>query len=191
MNRPISALLSLCLLTSAVAVFDAGVSGASNQPHALVAACSMDHSTAQICPVQFTARAGRSQMLTVATYEDLSNCNFAPPSSYPGLNGQYTVAKVSINWGDGSAVTGGVAHVGTTCAGTSATSETGQIEKITGVHRYRRAGIFHLKVSIIWVRGAGNTYQNCASVTGGTVRNLLSNCIAFNAPVGSVGVVRR
>jgi hypothetical protein len=151
----------------------------------------LTYNTAQICPVAFGARAGRTQTFEVATYEDLSNCNFAPPSSEPGLNGRYTVAKISINWGDGSRVTGGVAHVGTTCTGTVATNETGQIERITGVHRYHRAGTFHLTVSIIYVRGAGDTYPNCASATGGPVSNSTTNCIALRSPARSVGVVRK
>jgi hypothetical protein len=191
MNRPVSALLSLCLLTSAVAVFDAGASGASSQPRTLVAACTLTYNTAQICPVEFGARAGRTQTFEVATYEDLSNCNFPPPGSEPGLNGRYTVAKVSINWGDGSPVTGGVAHIGTTCTGTEAINETGQKERITGVHRYHRSGTFHLVVSITYVRGAGNTYPNCASATGGTVSNSTTNCIALRAPARSAGVVRK
>jgi hypothetical protein len=190
MNRLVNALVSLCFLTGATVVFDTGVVSASTQPHTLVAPCTLTYNTAQICPVQFAARAGRNQRFIVATYEDLSNCNFAPPSAEPGLNGQYTVAKVSINWGDGTAITGGVAQVGTTCNGTMATNETGQVERITGVHRYRRAGTFHLQVSIIYVRGAGNTFENCASATGGTVSNSLTNCIAIRAPARSVGVVR-
>jgi len=191
MNRSMSSLLAFCLLTSAVAIFDAGVSFASSQPRTLVAACSLTYNSAQICPVEFGAKAGRTQTFEVATYEDLSNCNFAPPSSEPGLNGRYTVAKVSISWGDGSPVTGGVAHLGTTCTGTVATNETGQIERITGVHRYHRAGIFHVRVSIIYVRGAGNTYPNCASATGSTVSNSTTNCIAIKSPARSVGVVRK
>lgn len=191
MNKLASALLSLSLVMGAVGVFDAGASGASRQSHSLVAACTLTYNTAQICPVEFAARAGRTQTLIVATYEDLSNCNFPPPGSDPGLNGQYRVAKITVNWGDGSRVTGGVAHVGTTCTGTSAINETGQIERITGVHRYRRTGIFHLTVSIIYVRGTGNTYPNCTSVTGGTVHNSVSNCVAIAAPARSVAVVRK
>jgi hypothetical protein len=191
MYRPVSALLSMCLLTGAIAVFGAGVSNASSQPRALVAPCTLTYNTAQICPIAFGAKVGRTQTFIVATYEDLSHCNFPPPGSDPGLNGNYTVAKVSINWGDGSAVTRGVAHVGSACTGASATDETGQVERITGVHRYHRAGTFHLTVSIIYVRGAGNTYPNCTSATGGSVYNGTSNCIALRAPARSVGVVRK
>jgi hypothetical protein len=178
------------LVLSAASLVGAATAAASTRPHSVVVACSLDYNTTQICPVAFSATAGKSQTFTVAKYEDLSNCNFVPPSADPGLNGRYTVAKVSINWGDGSAVTRGVAHLGTTCAGSSVAGETGQTEKVTGVHRFRHAGTFHLRVTVIYLRGAGDTYSNCGTAVGGTVYNRLSNCIALKAPAKSVVVVR-
>lgn len=191
MRKSVSAVLSLCAFIGTAGFFAAAASAAASfHPHGLVPACSVDYNTTQICPVAFTATVGKSQTITVAKYEDLSNCDFAPPSADPGLNGRYTVALVSINWGDGTATTRGIAHVGTTCAGTSALGEMGESEKITGVHRYRHSGTFHLKVTIIYMRGVGDTYPNCATVSGRTVYNNLSNCIALKAPALSVGVVK-
>ena len=145
----------------------------------------------QICPVTFKATAGKSSRVVVARYGDFSHCNFAPPANEPGQNTKYTVASVTINWGDGTRPTSGVAHTGTACPGTDSTTP-GEIEPVTGVHRYKTKGTYTVSVSITYVRGTGNTYQNCATATAGdTTYNSLTNCIALNAPVKSVGSVSK
>jgi len=178
-------------LAGSVAVFATAVSAAGTTTSAALAGCTLDHATTQICPVTFTVKAGKLAHLTVARYGDYSNCNFTSPPSQPGNNGRYIVASVSINWGDGSRPTAGVARRGSSCAGTGTLDETGQIEPITGVHRYKKHGRDQVTVTIWYVRSASNTYQNCATYTRGSlVHNDLSNCIGLGAPVHSSAIVR-
>jgi hypothetical protein len=147
----------------------------------------------QICPVKFKATAGKSANVVVARYADFSQCDTAAPSNEPGENQNYVVASVTINWGDGSAPTSGVAHTGTACpANDGSDTNSGENEPVTGVHRYKKAGDYSVSVSITYVRGTGNSYQNCASATAGdTAYNALTNCIALGAPAHSIGVVKK
>jgi len=155
-------------------------------------ACRLDVSTTQICPTSFRATAGKSATVVVARYEDHSHCNFAPPANYPGDNGNYIVASVSINWGDRTPATSGVAHKGSGCPGTSVSNSKGATEPITGIHRYKKSGTYAVLVSITYVRGSGDTYKNCARQTrGDTVYNALTNCIALKSPAHSIAVVRK
>lgn len=147
----------------------------------------------QICPVTFKATAGKSSRVVVARYSDFSHCDFPAPSSEPGANQNYVVASVTINWGDGSRSTSGIAHTGTTCPGNdSAYTNAGENEPVTGVHRYKKKGTYTVSVSLTYVRGTGDTYQNCATATAGdTTYNNLANCIALGAPAQSIGVVKK
>jgi hypothetical protein len=159
-----------------------------------LAACTLSGAGhVQICPVKFTATAGKSAKVVVAHYADFSQCDTAPPSNEPGENQNYVVASVTINWGDGTAPTSGVAHTGTTCpANDGSDTNPGEIEPVTGVHRYKKPGQYSVSVSITYVRGTGNTYQNCATATAGdTSYNDLTNCIALGAPAQSIGVVKK
>jgi hypothetical protein len=147
----------------------------------------------QICPVTFRATAGKSSRVTVATYADFSHCNLPAPSNEPGENQNYVVASVTINWGDHTRPTSGVAHTGTGCVpNDSPDTDAGISEPVTGVHRYKKKGTYRVSVSLIYLRGTGNTYANCAKATpGDTTYNNLTNCVALNAPVASVGTVKR
>ena len=161
-------------------------------PH--VPACSLTGTGhVQICPVQIKAIAGKSAKVVVARYADFSSCDLAAPSNEPGENQNYRVASVTINWGDHTHSTSGVAHRGTTCVpADSPDTDPGVNEPITGTHRYKRKGTYRVSVSITYVRGPGNTYQNCATATrGDTVYNNLTNCIALGAPVSSVAIVKK
>jgi hypothetical protein len=184
--------LGVVPLTLAIGAFAPSGAFAASQPQALVPHCAayFPMTQTQICSVAFGARAGKLMTDVVAKYADYSNCNFPAPASEPGENDQYVVAKVSIAWGDGSAASTGVAHRGTSCPGTSVLNSPGEIESVTGVHRYEKPGTFHVTVTIIYLRGAGDTYQNCASVTGAQTYNAITNCIALAAPARSVAVVR-
>lgn len=145
----------------------------------------------QICPVTFKATAGNASRVVVARYSDFSHCDLPAPSGEPGQNNHYVVASVTINWGDGTHATSGVAHTGTTCPGTDSTTP-GENEPVTGVHRYKKKGTYTVSVSLTYVRGTGNTYQNCATATpNDTTYNNLTNCIALNAPVKSIGTVKK
>jgi hypothetical protein len=147
----------------------------------------------QICPVSFKATAGKSSRVVVARYADFSHCNLPAPSNEPGENQNYVVASVAINWGDHSRVTSGVAHTGTGCiANDSPDTDPGLNEPVTGVHRYKKSGTYQVSVTLTYVRGAGDTYQNCATSTpGDTTYNNLTNCIAVNFPVTSVAKIRK
>jgi hypothetical protein len=147
----------------------------------------------EICPVAFRATAGKSSRVVVARYGDFSHCDFPAPSNEPGDNQNYVVASVTINWGDGSRPTPGIAHTGTTCPGNdSASTNPGENEPVTGVHRYRKKGTYTVSVWLTYVRGTGDTYENCATATAGdTTYNNLTNCIALGAPAQSIGVVKK
>ena len=160
-------------------------------PAARRAACVLDVTTTQICPVTFGAVAGKQASFTVAKYEDHSRCNFPPPAGYPGNNGNYRVAWISIDWGDGTKPTSGIAHIGGTCPGTSALDSAGATAAITGTHRYARAGRYHLSVYIKYVRGPGDTYRNCARITPNSLVYGIDNCIALKAPARSTAIVRK
>jgi len=152
--------------------------------------CTLSVGTTQICPVSFTVTSGKSAKYVVAMYEDHSSCDFAPPPSAAGNNGNYVVASLTINWGDGTPSTSGVAERGRGCPGTSVLDSTGVSEPITGVHDYKKAGSYTVSVSITYRRGSGNTYMNCATATPrDTVYNKQANCIALGAPARSVGTV--
>ncbi|HLH13586.1 MAG TPA: hypothetical protein VKV16_02270 [Solirubrobacteraceae bacterium] len=143
----------------------------------------------QICPVVLKATAGKTAHVIVARYADFSHCDLPAPAGEPGQNSNYDVASVTINWGDGSRSTSGTAHTGTTCPGTDSTTP-GENEPVTGVHRYRKRGRYTVTVSITYVRGATNTFANCATATPhDTTYDALTNCIALNAPVRSVATV--
>jgi hypothetical protein len=156
-----------------------------------VPACSLSGTGhIQICPVAFKATVGRASRVVVARYSDFSHCDLHAPSGEPGDNTRYSVASVTINWGDGTR-TSGVARTGTTCPGTDSTT-AGANEPISGTHRYRKRGTYTVSVSLTYIRGSGNTYQNCATSTpGSSVYNNLTNCVALNAPVQSIGIVRK
>jgi hypothetical protein len=144
----------------------------------------------QICPVSFKATAGKSQSIVVARYADLSHCNRPAPSSEPRENYNYVVKYVTIHWGDRTRSTSGVAHTGHGCPGSP--YPDGVNEPVTGVHRYRNAGTYDVSVTLTYVRGSGDTYQNCATAKrGDTTYNNISNCIALNAPVTSTGIVAK
>lgn len=144
----------------------------------------------QICPVVFKTTSGKASRVVVARYSDFSHCNLPAPSGEPGQNSHYIVASVSITWGDGTR-TSGVAATGTTCPGTDSTT-AGANEPIFGTHRYKKRGTYTVSVSLTYVRGSGNTYQNCATSTPGSAAyNNLTNCIALNAPVHSIGIVKK
>jgi hypothetical protein len=145
----------------------------------------------QICPVTFKSTAGESSRVVVARYSDFSHCNLPGPSGEVGQNTHYVVASVTINWGDGTPPTSGVAHTGTACPGADSTTP-GENEPVTGVPRYKKKGTFFVTVTLTYVRGSGNTFENCASSTpGDATYNNLTNCIALNAPVRSIGVVKK
>jgi hypothetical protein len=142
----------------------------------------------QICPVRFKATAGKSKSVVVARYADFSHCDRPAPSSEPGENYNYVVKYLTINWGDGTRPTSGVAHTGHSCPGSP--YPDGANEPVTGVHRYKKKGTYSVSVTLTYVRGPGDTFQNCATATrGDTTYNNLSNCIALNAPVTSTGTV--
>jgi hypothetical protein len=192
MRRLLMAAMTLLSVAAAVGI-SGGASAGASEAKAVVPACSPNYPTTdtQICPAVFTARAGKSATFVVAKYADFSSCNFPAPASEPGDNGRYVVAKISIKWGDGTAATSGVAHRGSPCTGTNVLNSSGVAESITGVHRYKSRGTYHLSVTIIYRRGAGDTFQNCAKVTGvSKPYSDLTNCIALGAPVRSVAVVR-
>jgi hypothetical protein len=146
----------------------------------------------QLCPVAFEASTGRSTRVVVARYADFSHCDLPAPGNEPGENQNYRVASVTINWGDHSRPTTGVAHTGAGCVPTdSPDTDAGISEPVTGAHKYRRQGTYRVSVTITYVRGAGNTYQNCASAPpGSTTYDNLTNCIALNAPVTSIATVK-
>jgi hypothetical protein len=179
----------------------AGIAGASNTPttsktsrdfaHASTCVPNFPTNQIQICALTSGGRAGRSFNYTVARYQDFSNCNFPAPPSLPGENANYIVAQVRITWGDGTRSTAGVAHRGTGCAGTSDLNSPGELELVTGVHNYKKPGRYNVSVLLIYERGSGNTYPNCASVTGGTVYNGLNNCIALGGVVHSIAVAHK
>lgn len=137
------------------------------------AGCALTH-THQICGTTTTAAAGSSSF-TVASYEDLSSCNFSAPTSGQdqGNNGNYVVASVTIDWGDGT-TSQGTANTGGACAGTSIYDETGSTQTVVGSHAYKTAGQHTVTVSLAYLRGAGNTNGNCTSP-----------CTAFGSPVTS------
>jgi hypothetical protein len=128
---------------------------------------------------------------TVARYSDFSNCNFPAPSSEPGDNGNYVVGRVRINWGDGTRATAGIGHRGTSCAGTSVLDAPGEVEVVTGTHKYKKPGTYHLSVLLIYKAGPGDTYENCATVTGSSTYNMLNNCVALGGVTSSTAVARR
>lgn len=186
-------------LTGALSI--AGTAGAStttnssNAPHvsAHVSTCTPNSPTnqIQICALISGGRAGHSFNYAVARYQDFSNCNFPPPASLPGGNANYVVGQVRITWGDGTRSTVGVAHRGTGCAGTSVLNSPGELELVTGVHRYLKPGKYKVSVLLIYKRGPGDTYPNCASVTGGTLYNALDNCVALGGVVHSIAVAHK
>lgn len=140
----------------------------------------------QICAASFDATAGTPSHYAVAQYADFSNCNFPPPGNEPGNNGNYTVAEVAINWGDGTPPTSGTAVTGTTCPAASRFES----EPIEGTHDYQTSGTYAVSVSITYVRGDGDTFENCATWTpGDTTYNHLTNCIGIGAPVQSTATV--
>jgi hypothetical protein len=169
----------------------AAVAYATSAATPSVPACSLSGTGhIQVCPVVFKATVGRASRVVVARYSDFSHCDFAAPSGEPGDNTHYIVASVTINWGDGTR-TSGVAGTGTTCPGTDSTT-AGANEPIFGTHRYKKRGTYTVSVSLTYIRGSGNTFQNCATVTpGSSVYSNLTNCIALNAPVQSIGIVRK
>lgn len=147
----------------------------------------------QICPASFKATAGTSSQVVVARYADFSHCNLPEPGNEPGENQNYVVASVTINWGDHTRPTSGVAHTGAGCVPSdSPDTAPGISEPITGVHRYKKRGTYRVSVSITYIRGAGDTYQNCATATpGDPTYNNLTNCIALGAPASSLGTVKK
>ena len=157
-----------------------------------VASCTLSGAGhVQICPVAFKATAGKATHVVVARYADFSNCSLPAPSSEPGLNYNYVVASVTINWGDGTRPTKGVAKTGTTCPAPDPYPD-GQNEPVYGTHRYNKRGTYTVSVSLTYIRGTGDTFENCATATpGSTVYSNLTNCIALNAPVSSIGVVKK
>ena len=164
-----------------------GAAGASAEG----SACTLNHSERQICAAApITAAAASAATVTVASYEDLSSCSFAAPAGEPGNNGRYTVASVSINWGDGTPATSGSAVTGSSCGGTEEGDEVGQPEPVTGTHTFAKPGAYRVTVTVIYVRASGNTYPNCATASGAQVYNVLTNCIALGAPVTTMAVVR-
>ncbi len=165
----------------------AGVASAATSGSA---GCTLSHSETQLCGAATTkVTAGKAATITLATYEDLSKCNFAPPPGEPGNNGNYVAASVIVNWGDGTASAPGAASAGPSCTGTEEGNETGEPEPVTGVHSYKKAGTYTVSVSLIYQRGSGNSGTHCATATGGTVYDVLTNCIALGAPVTATVVV--
>jgi hypothetical protein len=156
---------------------------------ARAAGCRLDHATEQACAVATSTHAGQTASLTLADYEDLSNCDFTPPPDEPGNNGKYVVGAVQVNWGDGTSTTSAMAHTGTGCQGTASEDETGVTEPIIGRHEYRKPGTYAVTVLIIYRRGSGNTYENCATITGGSSYDILSNCVALGGVVTSTVTV--
>lgn len=157
-----------------------------------LAPCTLDVSTTQICPVHVTAKKGKLARVVVAKYEDHSNCDFPAPANAPGDNGNYVVKSVSINWGDRTRKTIGVAHRGTACPGTSVLDSPGEPEPITGTHRYRKSGTYTVRVTLVYVAGPGDTYVNCQSSAykPGPIYSNISNCIALKSPARSIAIVR-
>ena len=156
-------------------------------------ACMLDVSTTQICPVQFKATEGKSVTVTVARYDDFSHCSFPSPPNEPADNGNYVVRSVSINWGDGTRPSSGIAHRGKGCPGTSVMDSRGVTEPITGIHRYKKVGTYTVLVSIIYVAGKGDTFKNCApsKYRPGNTAYSITNCIALKAPAHTVAIVRK
>ena len=164
--------------TQVAAHYAAAGGGAANCPQS---------NNPEICARSFTATVGTVGTFVVAEYADYSNCNQTPPPTNPGNNGRYTVASVTINWGDGTPPTSGTARTGTTCPSTFGSGET---EPIEGTHDYQQSGTYTVSVSLTYVRGSGNTFPNCATWTpGDTTYNNLTNCIAIGAPVQSTATV--
>jgi hypothetical protein len=188
-------LLKLAAQAFAVATIPAAtlIAAASAAPPQLPVCTLSGVGHIQICPTSFKATAGKSSQVVVARYADFSHCDLPNPENEPGENQNYVVASVTINWGDHTRPTSGVAHTGTTCVPSDGPdTNPGIAEPITGVHRYKRRGTYRVSVSITYVRGPGNTYQNCASTSpGDTTYNNLTNCIALGAPVSSLGTIRK
>lgn len=166
---------SICLLVpAAVGVPQAGAE----------AGCTVNHSERQICGAgAVKTSVGSTAALTLAQYEDLSRCSFPAPASELGNNGNYVVAKVIVEWGDGTPAGTGTATTGATCAGSDEGDETGETEPVTASHSYAKPGTYSVSVSIVYQRGAGNTGTHCATATGATSYDVLTNCIALGAPV--------
>lgn len=184
--------LRLLLCAAVLVVVVVAGAAVTPAPAAQTASCVLDVSTTQICPVSFRAVVGKRGSYTVAKYEDHSRCKFPPPASYPGNNGNYRVAWISITWGDGTRSTSGVARLGGACPGTSALDSPGATAAITGTHRYTRGGRYIVLVYIKYVRGSGNTYGNCATITPKSlVYEITKNCIALKAPSRSTAIVKR
>jgi hypothetical protein len=151
--------------------------------------CSVSNDANEICAASFNATADNLSQYVVAQYADYSNCDFPPLPGEPGNNGRYTVASITINWGDGTPPTSGTAVTGSTCPGTGPPNY-GEPEPIEGTHEYQKSGTYTVSVSITYVRGTGNTFANCATWTpGDTTYNNLTNCIATGAPVQSTANV--
>lgn len=193
-SRP---LVSVVLISGAIGASVVGLpyaaSAATSHAAALPPCTPTGTGHVQICPVTFKATAGKSSRVVVARYADFSQCDTPAPSNEPGENQNYVVASVTINWGDGSAPSSGVAHTGTTCPeNDAADTNPGEDEPVTGVHRYKKPGKYTVSVSITYVRGTGNTYANCATATtGDTTYNNLTNCVALGAPAQSIGTVKK
>ena len=148
--------------------------------------CQVDHAHVQMCPaVLDTARVHKHLHVTVARYEDVSACHFAPNSDAPGDNGRYVARDVRVNWGDGTNTTKALAKTGHRCHGTTNDNETGEVEPVIGKHIYKKRGSYRVTAYLVYLRGSGNTYQNCRKVTGGPKYNVITNCVAFGAPVSS------
>ena len=192
MSSRVRGVLAAALAVLGVSLTVPYVTSAATTRAAVLAPCTLSGAGhVQICPVKFQATVGKTSTVVVARYADFSHCNTPAPVNEPGENMNYTVASVTINWGDGSAPTSGVAHTGTTCpANDGAATNAGENEPVTGRHRYRKAGIYAVSVSLTYVRGSGNTYPNCATAKrGDTSYNMLTNCIALGAPAHSYATV--
>lgn len=178
------------IIASAAALATVSYASAAAAPR--VASCKISGAGhVQICPVAFKAIAGTAAHVVVARYGDFSNCNLPAPSSEPGENFNYVVSSVTINWGDGTRPTKGVAKTGTRCPPADPYPD-GQVEPIYGTHRYKKRGTYTVSVSLTYVRGSGNTFANCATSTpGSTVYSNLTNCIALKAPASSIGVIKK
>jgi hypothetical protein len=186
--------LKVAVAVSVLAAASVAIPVAASAATPRIARCALSGTGhIQICPVSFKAVAGKSAHVVVARYADFSGCNLPAPSNEPGENQNYVVASVTINWGDHTRTTSGIAHTGKGCIPTdSPDTDPGLNEPVTGVHRYKKMGTYRVSVSLTYVRGKGDTYPNCASATrGDTVYNHLTNCIALNAPVASVAVVKK
>ena len=136
--------------------------------------CVLSHAIRQICGTTSDYPAG-ARGVVVAYYTDLSGCNFPTDPSDPeaGDNGRYVVGSVTIDWGDGTTSAGTAEKIGS-CTGSSHNDDVGAKARVTGSHAYKKAGKHTVRVSLTYLRGAGNTYMNCASP-----------CVALGAPVTS------